>query len=73
MLRRNFAIESTIRPSVIGEQFIDNLLKKIYITAEVSAASVDSGAYQKFIAKKTIKQKDVKEDDFSGRSRQDMC
>lgn len=54
---------------IVTTKYIDNLLKPVYAIAEVNAkASVDSGAYQKFIAEKTIKQKDVEIDDFSGKN-----
>lgn len=50
---------------IVTTKYIDNLLKPVYAIAEVNAkASVESGAYQKFIAEKTIKQKDVEVDDF---------
>lgn len=54
---------------IVTTKYIDNLLKPVYAIAEVNAkASVEAGAYQKFIAEKTIKQKDVEIDDFSGKA-----
>lgn len=54
---------------IITTKYLDNLLKPVYEIADSNAkVSVDSGAYQKFIAEKTIKHKDVDVDDFSGKS-----
>jgi E3 UFM1-protein ligase 1 len=54
---------------IITTKYVDNLLKPVYAIAEVKAkASVDAGAYQKYVAEKTIKQKDVDVDEFSGKA-----
>ena len=51
---------------IVTTKYIDNLLKPVYVIAETNAkASVELGAYQKYVAEKTIKQKDVEIDDFS--------
>lgn len=53
---------------VITTKYVDNLLNAAYAIAEANAkTSVDSGVYQKFIAEKNIKQKEVEVDDFSGK------
>lgn len=53
---------------IVTTKYIDNLLTPIYEIAEVNAkASVDSGAYQKYIAEKTIKHKDVDVDEPTGK------
>ncbi|CRK97918.1 CLUMA_CG011293, isoform A [Clunio marinus] len=52
---------------IVTTKYIDNLLKPVYIIAETNAkASVDSGAYQKFIAEKTIK-KDFETEEAIGK------
>lgn len=54
---------------IITTKYLDNLLKPVYEIADSNAkVSVDTGAYQKFIAEKTIKHKDVDVDDFAGKS-----
>lgn len=53
---------------IVTTKYIDNLLKPVYVIADTNAkASVDAGAYQKHIAEKSAKQKDVDVDDFSGK------
>lgn len=53
---------------ILTTKYVDNLLNPVYGIAEINAkTSVDSGTYQKFIAEKTIKQKDTEIDDFSGK------
>lgn len=53
---------------VITTKYVDNLLNAAYAIAEANAkTSVDSGVYQKFIAEKNIKQKEVEVDDFSSK------
>lgn len=45
---------------VMTTKYIDNLLKPVYEIADSNAkTSVDSGSYQKYIAEKTVKHKDV--------------
>ena len=45
---------------IVTTKYVDNLLKPVYLIADTNAkASVDAGAYQKFIAEKSIKQKDI--------------
>lgn len=54
---------------IITTKYLDNLLKPVYEIADYNAkVSVDTGSYQKFIAEKTIKHKDVDVDDFAGKS-----
>lgn len=54
---------------IVTTKYIDVMLKPVYAIAELNAkASVESGVYQKYIAEKTIKQKDVDVDDFSGKA-----
>lgn len=49
---------------VLTTKYIDNLLKPVYEIGEVNAkTSVDSGSYQKYIAEKTIKHKDIEVDE----------
>lgn len=53
---------------IITTKYIDNLLKPVYGIADASArVSVNTGAYQKFMAEKTIKQKDADVDDLGGK------
>lgn len=53
---------------IVTTKYIDVMLKPVYAIAEINAkASVDSGVYQKYIAEKTIKHKDVDVDEFSGK------
>lgn len=58
---------------IVTTKYVDNLLKPVYAIADVNAkASVDSGAYQKFIAEKTVRMKDVEvEDSGKGDKRDD--
>lgn len=45
---------------VLTTKYIDNLLKPVYEIADLNAkTSVDSGSYQKYVAEKTIKHKDI--------------
>lgn len=54
---------------VLTTKYIDNLLKPVYEIGDVNAkTSVDSGSYQKFIAEKTIKHKDVENDEQIGKA-----
>lgn len=49
---------------VLTNKYIDNLLRPVYEMAESNAKiSVDSGAYQKYIAEKTIKHKDMEKEE----------
>lgn len=53
---------------IVTTKYIDNLLKPVYAIAEVNAkTSVDAGAYQKFIAEKTVKGKDADVEEISGK------
>lgn len=54
---------------VITTKYIDNLLKPVYEIADKNAkSSVDSGAYQKHVAEKTIKKEIVEVDEMYGKS-----
>lgn len=53
---------------IVTTKYIDNLLKPVYAIADVNAkTSVEAGAYQKYIAERTVKSKDGDADEFSGK------
>lgn len=53
---------------IVTTKYIDSLLKPVYEIADVNAkASVDTGAYQKYIAEKSVKNKDADVEEFSGK------
>lgn len=53
---------------IVTTKYIDNLLKPVYAIADVNAkSSVDGGVYQKFIAEKMVKNKDVDAEEISGK------
>lgn len=57
---------------VLTTKYIDILLKPVYQIADVNAkTSVDSGSYQKYIAEKTIKHKDVDVEEISKSDKRD--
>lgn len=54
---------------IITTKYIDNLLKPVYEIAEKNAKkSVDSGEYQKYVADKIMKHKDVEIEETSGKA-----
>lgn len=53
---------------ILTTKYIDNLLKPVYEHAEKNAKkSVDTGEYQKYVADKIMKHKDVEIEEMSGK------
>ena len=53
---------------IVTTKYIDNLLKPVYAIADVNAkTSVESGSYQKYIAEKTVKNKDADVEETGGK------